>query len=100
MKPTPLSNDTSIKSALQLAMDNGKPQTQFADKHRMFLQNNGFSLEDDGVYVLDLKEDKHTKLLITLQQRPIAVSLPETGLPTCEQMKIFYVAAHDILKGH
>lgn len=66
----------------------------------MFLQNNGFSLEDDGVYVLDLKEEKRTKLMLTLQQRPIAAHLPENGLPMYEQMKTFYNAAQDILNSH
>lgn len=53
-----------------------------------------------GIYILDLKEEKYTKLLINLQQCLISPSLPELDLPTREQMKNFYTNAQGIFTGH
>ena len=96
-KPTSVSDDTQVKSVFQLATES-KPQ--FPNAHKIFMENNGFSLEDEGVYNLDVEGGKRTKLMLSLQNRLIVAHLPENGLPTCEQMKTFYDVAQDTLSGH
>ena len=96
-KPTPASNDKQVKSAFQQATE--KP-TQFPDTRRMFMENNGFNLEDKGVYNLDVEGEKRTKLMLSLRNCVISINLPETGLPLREEMHTFYDAAADALNGH
>ena len=88
-KPTPASDDTQVKSAFQHATE--KP-TQFPDACKMFMENNGFSLEDEGVYNLNVEGGKRTKLMLSLQNCLIAAHFPENSLPSREGMHTFFLA--------